>query len=461
MSASAQSLVDPQARSFGALAASYLKPRPLGAFLLGISSGFPLTLLIWTMSYWLSKVGVDKKTIGFAFALGTPYTLKFLWAPVIDGISIPVLTRFLGQRRAWLWAIQALLVASIVQLGASDPVQHIGRFAFWGLLVAFLSATQDIVIDAYRIETLHDDELAQGTATNQVGYRTGDLLAGAGTIYLASNEGVGLGWAAAYALTALLVLPGAIASLWLGPGCHTAAPRGGVGLAAAARFLKHNVVAPFADFLKRPGAWLILLFVLTYKLGDALGQNMLAPMIVHQGFSDTDYIAINKLVRFWCLAIGSLVAGALIVRFGMVRLLLGAGIIMMIANFLFALVARTGHSVPMLTLAVTTENLFGAISLTVFATYLSGLSNTAFTATQYALLSSVAAVARTFATTPSGVVADHLGFPRFYLLCALLGIPGLVFLWFMRRSGIVVESVRQEGVEGAEPGGAEKPEPAH
>jgi PAT family beta-lactamase induction signal transducer AmpG len=398
------------------------------------------------MSYWLSKVGVDKKTIGFAFALGTPYTLKFLWAPLIDGISIPVLTRLLGQRRAWLWTVQVLLVIAIIQLGASDPVHHIGRFALWGMITAFFSATQDIVIDAYRIETLEDDELAQGTATNQVGYRTGDLLAGAGTIYLASSEGAGLGWASAYALTAALVLPGAMASLWLGPGQHTAVTKSRRGLATAVHFLSHNVVAPFADFLKRPGAWLILLFVLTYKLGDALGQNMLAPMLVHQGFSDTEYIAINKLVRFWCLVAGSLAAGVLIARFGMSRLLLGAGIIMMIANLLFALVAHTGHSVPLLTVAVATENLFGAISLTVFATYLSGLSNTAFTATQYALLSSVAAVARTFATTPAGIAANQLGFTNFYICCALLGLPGLALLYFMRRAGFVVEAVRQKGV---------------
>ena len=460
MEASAGSAPERETKSFRDVAVSYLRPRPLGAFLLGISSGFPLTLLIWTMSYWLSKVGIDKKTIGFAFALGTPYTLKFLWAPLIDGISIPVLTRFLGQRRAWLWTVQALLVLSVIELGASDPVHHIGRFALWGAITAFLSATQDIVIDAYRIETLPETELAQGTATNQVGYRTGDLLAGAGTIYLASSEGARLGWAAAYALTAFLVLPGAIASLWLGPGKHTAVSAGRRNLATAAHFLRHNVVAPFADFLKRPGAWLILLFVLTYKLGDAMGQNMLSPMLVHQGFSDTEYIAINKLVRFWCLAIGSLTAGVLVARFGMSRLLLGAGIVMMAANLMFALVAQSGHSVPLLTLAVATENLFGAISLTVFATYLSGLSNTAFTATQYALLSSVAAVARTFATTPSGIVADNLGFTNFYIFCAILGIPGLVLLFFMRRAGFVRETVRQEGVEGTEPGAGDEPEPA-
>ncbi len=451
MKASEVSTSSHNVRSIGALALSYLRPRPFGTFLLGISSGFPLTLLIWTMSYWLSKVGVDKKTIGFAFALGTPYTLKFLWAPLVDGSSIPLLTRLLGQRRAWLWTVQALLVVSVIQLGESDPNNHIQRFAFWGVIVAFLSATQDIVIDAYRIESLPDDQLAQGTATNQVGYRTGDLLAGAGTIYLASNEGAQLGWATAYALTAFLVLPGAIASLWLGPGRHTARNERAAGVAAVANFLRHNVVAPFADFLSRPGAWLILLFVLTYKIGDAMGQNMLSPMLVHQGFTDTQYIAINKLVRFWSLVIGSLAAGGLIARFGMSRLLLGAGVVMMIANLLFASVAYTGHSVALLTLSVAIENVFGAVSLTVFATYLSGLSNTSFTATQYALLSSVAAVARTFATTPSGIVANNLGFANFYVFCALLGIPGLIVLYFMRRAGFVVETVRQKGVRVASP----------
>src|SRR5947209_7169176 len=194
-------------RSIAEVTASYLKPRPLGAFLLGISSGFPLTLLLATMSYWLSRQGIDKKTIGFAFALGTPYTIKWLWAPLIDGIAIPGLSRLLGQRRAWLWTVQALLVVAVIELGASDPKHHIGRFALWGVITAFLAATQDIVIDAYRIETLPDEELAQGTATNQVGYRTGNLLAGAGTIFLASNEGAGLGWAAAYGFPAALVLP--------------------------------------------------------------------------------------------------------------------------------------------------------------------------------------------------------------------------------------------------------------
>ncbi len=438
---------DAPRRSLGAALASYLRPRPLGAFMLGVSSGFPLVLLLSTMAFWLARVGIDKKTIGFAFALGTPYTLKFLWAPLIDGIAIPGLARLVGQRRAWLYVVQALLAIAVIRLGASDPVHHIGRFALWGVIMAFLSATQDIVIDAYRIETLGEDELAQGTATNQVGYRTGNLLAGAGTVWLASGEGAGFGWATAYGLTALLVIPGALASLWLGPGKRTAV-REGFTFAAFRHFLAHNVVAPFLDFFGRPGALLILLFVLTYKLGDAVGQNMLSPMIVAQGFSDTAYIAINKLVGFWCLVIGSLVAGSLVARFGIVRLLIGAGLMMMSANLMFALVALTGHSNALLALAVATEMLFSAISLTVFATYLSGLSSTAFTATQYALLSSVAAVGRTFATTPSGYAAAALGWPGFYVFCSALGLPGLLLVMLLWRRGFMVASPRQRPDQG-------------
>jgi PAT family beta-lactamase induction signal transducer AmpG len=203
---------------FVATIAPYFRPMPFVAFLLGISSGFPLTLLLATMTYWLSKVGIEKSTIGFAIGLTTPYTLKFFWAPLVDKLPLPVLTRLFGQRRAWLFFIQALLFASLWQLGGSDPANHLALFAVWAIIVAFLSATQDIVIDAYRIEILTDEELPYGTAMNQFGYRTGNLIAGAGTIYLASTEGAGLGWAVAYGLTGLSVLPATIAALFAGPG---------------------------------------------------------------------------------------------------------------------------------------------------------------------------------------------------------------------------------------------------
>lgn len=423
--------------------APYRRKMPLVAFLLGISSGFPLTLLLGTMGFWLSKVGIQKSTIGFAIGLTTPYTLKFLWAPLVDKLRIPVLTRLFGQRRSWLFLVQALLVLSLWQLGASNPTNaHIVPFALWAIVVAFLSATQDIVIDAYRIEILSDAEMAHGTAMNQFGYRTGNLLAGAGTVWLASAEGAGAGWALAYGLSSLLVLPAALSALWAGAGRYDATRARAAGQTLGS-WLRETVLNPFAEFLRRKGAVLILLFVLVYKVGDAMGQGMLNPMIVELGFSDTEFIAINKFVGFAALIVGSALGAPFIAWLGMARALWISGLLMMFSNVLFALLASIGHSTLMLGLAVGTENLTSGIGLTVFVTYLSGLSNLAYTATQFALLSSFAAVGRTWLAAPSGYLAEGLGWIGFWLFTVAAAIPGMLLLWVLWRRGFVVETVRQ------------------
>jgi PAT family beta-lactamase induction signal transducer AmpG len=390
------------------------------------------------MTYWLAKIGIDKATIGFAIGLTTPYTLKFLWAPLVDRMRLPILTALFGQRRAWLFFIQALLVVTIWQLGASDPAHHLGAFAFWALATAFLSATQDIIIDAYRIEILPEPELPYGTAMNQFGYRFGNLLAGAGTVWLASAEGFDGGWATAYALTALLVLPAATAALLIGPGMHDAV----VKRVREPGWFRSTVIAPFKEFLSRRGALLILLFVLIYKLGDAMGQSMLNPMIVDLHFTDKEYIAVSKFIGFGSLMAGIALAAPLIAWAGMGRSLFITGVLMMLTNLLFSLLAVVGHSTPMLTLAVGTENFLSGLALTAFATYLSGLSNLAYTATQYALLSSFAAVGRTFLAAPAGFAAEALGWPLFYVFTMLVALPGLIVLWVMWRSGFVGEAVR-------------------
>lgn len=424
--------------------APYRRKMPFVAFLLGISSGFPLTLLLGTMTFWLAKVGVDKKTIGFAIGLTTPYTLKFLWAPLVDRLRIPVLTRLFGQRRAWLFTVQALLFLALWQLGASDPANHIGTFALWAIVVAFLSATQDIVIDAYRIEILSQDELPHGTAMNQFGYRTGNFLAGVGTIWIASTEGLSLGWPMAYGLSAFLVIPAAIGALIAGRGRFDPLDARGAGLSAG-EWLRQTVKAPFAEFLARKGAALILLFVLVYKVGDAMGQGMLNPMIVELGFTDTEFIAINKGVGVAALLIGSALGPPFIAWLGMGRALLISGLLMMFSNLMFAILASVGHSPMMLAAAVATENLTSGIGLTVFVTYLSGLSNLAYTATQFALLSSFAAAGRTWLSTPAGWLAENLGWVGFWLFTVVAAIPGMLLLWMLWRRGFVVESVRQPG----------------
>jgi len=427
----------------GAKMRPYFRPMPFVALLLGISSGFPLTLLLATMTYWLSKVGIEKSTIGFAVGLTTPYTLKFLWAPLVDKLPLPLLSRLFGQRRAWLFLIQALLFVAIWLLGGSDPAHNLGYFAACAIAVSFLSATQDIVIDAYRIEILSDAEMPYGTATNQFGYRLGNFFAGVGTIWLYSPEdGLGLGWATAYGLTAFLLLPAAIGALLAGPGAYVDRHVREAGQSFGA-WLRETVLNPFLEFFGRHGAVLILLFVLIYKVGDAMGQIMLNPMIVELGFSDAEFIAINKVVGFWGLIVGTGLAAPFLAWVGMGRALLISGLLMMVSNFAFVILAMKGHSVLWLTIAVATEQVTSGIGLTVFVTYLSGLSSLAYTATQFALLSSFAAVGRTWLSTPSGYIAEGLGWVGFWLFTIVAAIPGMLLLWLLWRRGFVVETVRQ------------------
>ncbi len=425
----------------------YLRKNPMITFLLGISSGFPLTLLVATMTFWLAKVGIDTATIGFAVALGTPYTIKFLWAPLVDKLPLPFLTRAFGQRRGWLFFVQALLFVSIWQLGASDPqTGHMGPFVFWAIVTAFLSATQDIVIDAYRIEILDDDEFAHGTATNQFGYRTGNLIAGAGTVNHATTEGKGLGWAMGYGLTAFCIIPAIIGAIWAGPGRFVDRFANASGMSAG-QWLKETVFNPFREFLGRHGAFLILGFVLIYKVGDAMGQTMLGPMIVDLGFADLDYVSANKLWGFAALIVGSALGAPFILWLGMGRALLISGLLMMFSNIMFMLLALSGNNYWMLVLAIVTENLTSGIGLTVFTTYLSGLSSLAYTATQFALLSSFAAFGRTWLASPAGVVAEKLGWVGFWGFTVVAAVPGMLLLWLLWNKGYLVQSVRQPSTQ--------------
>jgi MFS transporter, PAT family, beta-lactamase induction signal transducer AmpG len=423
----------------------YIRKMPLVSFLLGISSGFPLTLLVGTMTFWLAKVDVDLATIGFVVALGTPYTIKFLWAPLVDKLPLPFLTKTFGQRRGWLYLIQILLVGAVWGLGSSDPVRNLGIFAVWAVILAFLSATQDIVIDAYRIEILADDEFAHGTATNQFGYRTGNLIAGAGTIYFASTEGLSLGWGLAYGLTSLCVFPAMFASLWAGPGNYVNKFVKAEGVRTT-DWLIETVVNPFKEFMGRKGWLMILLFVLVYKVGDAMGQSMLNPMVVKLGFSDLEFISASKAWGFAALIIGSALGAPFILLLGMGRALVISGFMMMFSNVMFMVLAASGQNYWVLVAAIVTENMTSGIGLTVFTTYLSGLSSLAYTATQFALLSSLAAVARTWLSTPAGYLAKQLGWMGFWGFTIVAAVPGMILLWILWSKGYVVESVRQSKV---------------
>lgn len=420
----------------------YLKRGPLAVLLLGLSSGFPLALVLSTLTYWLSKVGIQKSTVGLFALAGTPYILKFLWSPFLDRVRLP-LSQTLGQRRMWLWTVQVLLVGSLMGLGFSDPASDVIRTALWVLLVAFLSASQDILIDAYRIEILDEDELAYGSAMINFGARTGMLIGGAGTVWLSTQ----VGWALAYSIMGLMVLPGAFAALWIGEPTAAAQAREAAQLSygdtpGIGAYLNRTVVAPFRAFLQIDGAILILLFVAIYKVGDAMANTMVSPLVVELGFSDNDYIFANKVVGFWALIAGTALGAPLLAKLGMARALFFTGLFMMVTNVMFAVLSQSGASVFMLALTIGLENFSSGVGLAVFVTYISGLCNLAFTGTHYALLSSVASLGRTLVAASGGAIAEAIGWAPFFLLTTAAALPGLGLLWLLWQRGYTGENAR-------------------
>ncbi len=405
--------------------AAYFTPRMLIILAMGFASGLPLLLTLSTLSYWLSKVGVDKTTIGLFALVGTPYTFKFLWSPLMDQLRLPVLTPLLGRRRSWLLLTQLLLAVAIFLMGFTDPASDPARTAVMALIVAFLSASQDIVIDAYRIEILPADEQGQGAAATQTGYRFGLLLAGAGA--LARSDHVS--WPVVFAVLAGAMLLAAVVTLLAPePPAPARPPRRDYS-----QWVKEAVIAPFADFMARKGWAVILLFELLYKIRDALGRTMANPFYVEMGFCGREVAAVSKLWGVWMTVLGALIGGLAVARWGVFRALLIGGVLQAMTNFAFAYVAIKGHDLPALAIAITADNLAGGAAGAALVAYLSGLCNIAYTATQYALLTSFMAQGRTWLSSGSGWLADNTDWVTFWSLTAFLAVPGLLLLfWIMQ-----------------------------
>jgi MFS transporter, PAT family, beta-lactamase induction signal transducer AmpG len=421
----------PRARWLGALQV-YRRPRLIAVLLMGFSSGLPLALTFATLSFRLAEIGVSRTEIGLFALVGVPYSVKFLWSPLIDRLPIPLLTVYLGRRRGWALAIQPLLALAILALGLADPRAAPGLTALAALAVAFLSASQDIVIDAYRIELLRPEEQGAGAAATQWGYRFGMLAASAGALYAASFGG----WRFAYGLMAALMLVG-MATVWLTPEPGGVRPLealpGRTALARVGAWLERAVVAPLRDMLTRRGALAILAFVILYKFGDALAGTMSNPLYVSLGFTKVEVANIGKIYGFAASLAGLALGGLVVLRMGVMRALLVCGVLQMLSNLMYALQASVGHNVPVLALTIGVENLTGGMGSAAFVAYLSGLCNIAFTATQYALLSSLAAVGRTTLSASGGALADVFGWAPFFLLSTAACLPGLVLLvWIMR-----------------------------
>jgi MFS transporter, PAT family, beta-lactamase induction signal transducer AmpG len=416
--------------------AVYCRPRLVAILLMGFSSGLPLALTGATLSLRLADIGVSLTAIGLFTLVRFSYSFKFLWSPLIDRLPIPLLTARLGRRRGWALAIQIALALAILALGFTDPLADPWSTAMAAVVVAFLSASQDIVIDAYRIELLAPEEQGAGAAATQWGYRFGMIASGAGALYAASYGG----WSFAYGLMAALMLVG-MATIWLTPepgGIRALAPIPGATPAERLKnWLGSAIVAPFADLVRRNGAAglaLILLFVVLYKFGEAIAGTMSNPLYIVLGFSKNEIATVAKVYGVIATLAGVALGGVLVLRLGILRALLIAGVLQMLSNLMYILQVWIGHDVAMLTLTIGTENLTNGMGSAAFVAYLSGLCNLAFTATQYALLSSLATMGVNILSASGGYLADRLGWTPFFLASTAMCLPGLLLLlWLMRR----------------------------
>jgi PAT family beta-lactamase induction signal transducer AmpG len=415
----------------------YRRPRLIAVLLMGFSSGLPLALTFGTLSYWLAELGVSLTAIGLFGLVRASYSLKFLWSPLIDRLPIPVLTRRLGRRRSWALAIQFLLALAILALGLTDPKADPALTALAAVVVAFLSASQDIVIDAYRIELLLPEEQGAGAAATQWGYRFGLLASGAGALYAASLGG----WHVAYAIMAALMLVGMI-TVWLTPEPGGITPPERLpGATAGERiraWLRGAVIAPFADMLRRNGTaqlLLIILFIVSFKFGDALAASMSNPLYVAIGFTKVEVATVAKIYGVIATLAGVAFGGVMVARWGVFASLLVCGAAQALSNLMYIVQLWAGHDVVMLAFTIGGENLTGGMASAAFVAYLSGLCSRDFTATQYALLSSLATVGLNVLAASGGYLAQTLGWTRFLLFSTAACVPGLLILiWLMRRS---------------------------
>jgi MFS transporter, PAT family, beta-lactamase induction signal transducer AmpG len=422
----------------------YFTPQMLVVLALGFSAGLPLFLTGSTLNIWMREEGVSLTTIGLFSLVGMPYLLKPLWAPVIDAVKLPLLYRRFGRRRSWLLTTQALLMAAIFAMGRIDPVAAPLLMVAVALAVTFASATQDIVIDAFRIEYLPEDQYAAGMANYVAAYRIAMLVSMSGSLYIVSmmQEGgmeVGTSWGFAYGTMATLVLVGVAAVLCAREPEETV--RTVASDASVVDHFVHVVIHPFTDFMKKPFWAALLAFILFFKLGDALAGTMTAAFVVDIGFARNDYASVVGLYGLIATLIGGFAGGYVQRVAPLLRTLWVAGLLQMFSNLAYVWLAFVGKDMSTLVMAVTIENVTGGFGTVVFVAYLSGLCvNRDFTATQYALLTAFASVGRVLVSASGGWVVDHSTWAVFFLITTFAAIPGLGFLWFMQKKGILTEA---------------------
>jgi PAT family beta-lactamase induction signal transducer AmpG len=422
--------------------AVYLQRRVLIVLLLGFSSGLPLALSGSTLLVWMSESGVDLGTIGLFALVGTPYTLKFLWAPLVDALHVPFFTRAFGRRRGWLLFSQLLLIGSILLLALTDPARSPLFVALGALLVAAMSSTQDIVVDAFRVESLPESEQAAGMASYVAAYRIGMLVSTAGALFIVSGfqktAGFALGaaWMWGYVVMAALVLIGTATALAATEPEQSARTEAATRTETAFIRVLNAAVGAFSEFLTRRDAWAALAFVVLFKFTDAFSGTMTAPFVIDLGFTRTDYATIVKGVGLAATLIGGFAGGFVARRYSLATSLWIGGVVQALANLSFSWLALVGVNQWALGVAITAENFTSAIGTVIFVAYLSALCrNPLHTATQYALLTALAAVGRTYLSAGAGFVAKATGWPLFFVICVVVAVPSLILLAWLQRRG--------------------------
>ena len=432
----------------------YLEKAPIAAFFVGVSSGFPYAMIGATLTTRLAQDGITKSTVTtFALAF-LVYNLKFLWAWIVDGVRLPILGR-LGQRVSWLIFAGLLVMAAVANLAFQDPSANIYQTAIAAILVGVAGATFDIVIDAYRIELLEPRQLGVGSGMSQYGWRIGSVAAGALALVLAAR----VGWEVAYLVCAGFALPAMLTGLIVGEPKRHKDPtqRKGMGEAVDA------IWRPFAEFFKRRGAFLVLLYILLHKIGDTLGQLVLRLLLDDMGYTNDEIAIWDVGVGFWAYLVGIFVGGVLYAKMGMKRSVLLSLILMGVSNATFAFLAMSGKTNPGLAACIGFENFASGIGGVVVVAYFSALCNLQFTASQYALISAAASVVgRVLTGTTAGAMVESIGFVNFYWLTTVAALPGIILFWAMMRSGLVDASIGTAGVEGpgdarSDDGAASKP----
>jgi PAT family beta-lactamase induction signal transducer AmpG len=416
----------------------YLEAPTLRMLLLGFSAGLPLLLVFGTLSFWLREAGIDRTTIGYLSWVGLAYGFKWVWAPLVDRLPIPLLTRLLGRRRSWLLLSQTVIMAALVSMALTDPRAALLPVVWCALAVAFASATQDIALDAFRIESADARRQAALAATYQTGYRIAMIWAGAGVLWIAARaEVAGAGsyqhgaWQTAYLVMAASMLLGMVTVLF----SPEPAPRAMPPARNAAEWLKSALIDPFADFLRRYGkhALLILALIAVYRISDVVMGIMANPFYVDMGYTKDEVASVTKVYGVLMTLVGAFAGGALAMRFGVMKVLMLGAVLSAASNLLFAWLSSRGHDVQALIFVISADNLSSGIASAAFIAYLSSLTNINYSATQYALFSSMMLLLPKFLAGYSGSYVDSFGYSHFFTATALLGLPVLLLVWLASR----------------------------